>query len=74
MTDPKDWKKVYEAVRAPLEPEKQLQLCLEARRLIQRRLVERVLEPGDDAEREELEEALRDLWVLEQNIRNPKIQ
>jgi hypothetical protein len=74
MADPKDWKEVYEAVQLVLDPAKQLQLCQEARRLIQRRMVELAQGPGEKGEQEALEEALRNLWIREQAIRKPKIQ
>jgi hypothetical protein len=72
---PKDWKEVYEAVQLALDPAKQMQLCQQARRLMQRRMVELAAqEPIDHGEGEALEQALRTLWVLEQSIHKPKIQ
>jgi hypothetical protein len=73
--EPKDWKEVYEAVQLALDPATQLQLCQQARPLMQRRMVELAAqEPIDRGEGEALEQALRTLWVLEQSIRKPKIQ
>jgi hypothetical protein len=61
-------------MRGELDPTRQLELCERARRAIQERLLELKSSAGDLAEQRTLEEALRNLWKLEQSIRKPKIQ
>jgi hypothetical protein len=56
-----------------LDPSRQHDLCQQARRLIQRRLVELASSNGDGEERSELEEALRDLFAIEQGIQKPDL-
>jgi hypothetical protein len=69
--DPKDWMKVYESVRQETDPAKQLEICQTARRAAQDRLLK--LGPGGDAaEREALEDALRNIFVIEQGIKKPE--
>ncbi|HYL14089.1 MAG TPA: hypothetical protein VEV41_13690 [Terriglobales bacterium] len=68
--DPKDWLEVYESVRQETDPGKRLEICRKARRAVQ----DRLLGPGGDAaEREALEDALRNIWVLEQGIMKSEI-
>jgi hypothetical protein len=74
MSDLEPWQKLYDAVRRELDPIKQLELCQRARRAIQERLLELKSSAGDLAEQHTLEEALRNLWKLEQSIRKPNIQ
>lgn len=68
------WRAAYEAVRRELNPARQLELCETARRQMQERLLDLATSQGDPIEQNALEEALRDLWTLEQAIRNPRIQ
>jgi hypothetical protein len=75
MADPKDWKEAYEAIQLALGPAKQLQFRQEARRLIQRRMVELAQGPGEKDEQEALEEALTKKPLGSgAAIRKPKIQ
>ena len=72
MTSTNGWKEVYKAARQELAPAKTLELCHECRRLIQQELSSQGTELGD-FHRETLEEALRSVWIMEQEILNPKI-
>jgi hypothetical protein len=74
--DPKDWLRVYEALRQELDPAKQLEICQNARKAIQDRLLALGSGRRHRGEREALEQALRAIWVLEEEIRNrkPRIQ
>lgn len=69
--DPKDWVRVYESVRQEADPGKQLEICRNARRAAQDRLLE-LGSGGDAAEREAVEEALRNIFVIEQGIKKPE--
>jgi hypothetical protein len=70
----KDWRRVCELARLELDPARQLNLCDKARRLMQTRMLDLASGSGDVEEQDALEEALRDLWVIEQGIRNPDLQ
>lgn len=70
----KHWREVYTSARLELDPASQADLCKEACRLMQRRMVELASDGGDVRERDALEEALRDLWVIEQGIQKPDVQ
>ncbi|HVO82510.1 MAG TPA: hypothetical protein VMT28_17405 [Terriglobales bacterium] len=69
-----DWRKVYGLARVELDPARQHDLCQQARRLMQRRLVELASTDGNGEEQSELEEALRALFVIEQGIQKPDLQ
>jgi len=69
-----DWRKVYASARVELDPARQLDLCKQARRLVQERLIELASLNGIDGERIELEESLRDLFVIELGIQKPDVQ
>lgn len=70
-----DWRKLYASARVELDPARQLALCVQARRAMQQRLVELAATDGKSgAEQNELEEALRDLFVIEQGIQKPDVQ
>lgn len=69
-----DWRKVYASARVELDPARQAELCKQARRLVQHRLVELASLDGIVGERNELEEALRDLFVIELGIQKPDLQ
>jgi hypothetical protein len=70
----KDWRKTYQSAKLELDPVKQLDLCKQARKLMQQRLVKLASGSSDAEERNALEEALRELWVIEQQIQKPDIQ
>jgi hypothetical protein len=72
MAGSSDWREVYKAAREELAPAKKLELCQDCRRLIQEQLAEHGTNLSS-ADRETLEEALRSLWSMEQEIRNPRI-
>jgi RNA polymerase-interacting CarD/CdnL/TRCF family regulator len=69
MANSSQWRELYKAASAELAPAKKLELCLQCRQLIQEEMTER----ESDRDRDMLEEALRSLWIMEQEIRNPKI-
>lgn len=69
-----NWREACQSARVELDPATQLRSCQKARRLIQRRMVELASGDGNVEQRSELEEALRDLWVIEQRIQKPDIQ
>lgn len=73
MASPEVWREVYQAARREVDPSRKLELCLQCRRLIQDRQTE--IADGDEhaAEKKILEEALRNVWTLEQEIRKPRI-
>ena len=69
----KNWRKAYQSAKLELDPARQSTLCKKARKLMQGRLIE--LACGSDvAEREAVEEALRDLWRVEQGMQEPDVQ
>jgi hypothetical protein len=70
----KDWRTTYAAAKLELDPTKQCELCKQARQLMQERLVELAAGGGQAEERNELEAALRELWVIEQQIQKPDVQ
>ncbi len=70
MRRPRDWRRVYKLVAAENDPRRRDELCEQARRLIQDRSLE--LADGDSgskrsdpAEINELDRALRGLWILQ---------
>jgi hypothetical protein len=65
---------VYAAAKVELDPTSQLDLCQKARQLMQQKLVQLASGDGDAEGRNELEEALRDLWTIEQGIQKPDVQ
>jgi hypothetical protein len=70
-----DWRKAYASARVELDPARLVGLCAQARRAMQHRLVELAATDGNSgAEQNELEEALRDLFVIEQGIQKPDLQ
>ena len=72
MTGSPSWRAVFKAARQELAPARKLELCLQCRQLIQERMTELAPE-FSEGERATLEEALRALWIMEEEIRNPKI-
>jgi hypothetical protein len=64
-----DWKAVYDSITQEPSLAKQLKLCSQARKLMQRRTLELAASGGDRAEEESIDEALRDLWLLEEKLR-----
>lgn len=74
MSSGNDWRRAYQSARLELDPTKQAELCNKARKLMQRRMVELASGSGDPEGRNALEEALRELWVIEQGIQKPDIQ
>lgn len=73
MTDPKSWRIAYQQVRLEMNPDKQLELCKIARRLMQERLLELSAAASHAGEHKALEEGLRELWLMEEKIRKPDI-
>ena len=72
MATPGNWKMAYRTAVEEMAPARKLQLCDECRHLIQARMTELGSELSKQ-DRDTMEEALRSLWVMEQEVRNPKI-
>lgn len=73
MANSEAWREVFQAARREVDPARKLELWLQCRRLIQDRQME--IANGDEhaAEKKILEEALRNVWTLEQEIKKPRI-
>lgn len=67
------WRQVYRAAAKELVPARKMELCRQCRELIQRQMTDHSVRLSKQ-DQETLEEALRSLWVMEQEVRNPKIQ
>jgi len=65
----RDWKTIYESITQETSLAAQLKLCRKARKLMQERTLELAAAGGDPAEEASIDEALRDLWVLEEKLR-----
>jgi hypothetical protein len=68
---PRYWRKTYERIKGASTAHEKHRLCQQARRLMQRRLVQLGAGSPDPKEQAALETALRDLWVMEQQIGAP---
>jgi hypothetical protein len=64
-----DWKSVYRSIEREKSLAGQLKLCRKARRLMQRRTLELAASGGSPDEESAIDEALRELWVLEEKLR-----
>lgn len=69
---PRHWRRVYERAKLASFPQEKRRLCRQARRLMQRRLVEIGAGGGDADERVAIEAALRDIWRMEEAIGGPR--
>lgn len=71
---PAAWRIWYAGMRTEPNPKQRLVLCQKVRRFMQERLVqlssENPSQLGADEENE-IEQALRDLWTIEQDLREP---
>jgi hypothetical protein len=72
---PEAWRIWYAGIQTEPNPKKQLAICQKVRRLMQERLVQlssaNSCQLGADEENE-IEQALRNLWTIEQNLRKRK--
>ena len=59
------WRRLYELAEQERDPDKKLEFCAEARRLIQDELLKLGSSKKNGHIRENLERALRKLWALE---------
>lgn len=69
---PKSWRSLLDEVNREIEQIRRLVICDKARQAMQERLIELGVRDGslpEDAERREIEEALRKLWTIEQALR-----
>ncbi len=64
-----DWKSVYESIQQEESLALRLKLCQKARRLMQQRTLELAALGGGPDEESAIDEALRELWVLEEKLR-----
>ena len=69
---PRHWRRVYERAKLASVPQEKRRLCRQARRLMQRRLVEISAGGGDAKEQAAIEAALRDLLFMEEQLERPQ--
>lgn len=69
---PRHWRRVYERAKLASVPQEKRRLCRQARRLMQRRLVEISAGGGDAKEQAAIEAALRDLLFMEEQLERHK--
>lgn len=62
-----EWKKAYANAFVEPDPKKQIEICDRARQLIQEQMVNRAA--AGDLPDETLEEALREIWKLQERTR-----
>jgi hypothetical protein len=65
------WRQLYDLANQEIDPERQRQLCAQARRLIQDRLLQLRASSAEDPETGTLERALRELWNIDRNADSP---
>jgi hypothetical protein len=65
---PRHWRRIYERAKLATSPQEKRKLCQQARRLMQRRLVEIGAGAADAKEQAAIEAALRDLWLMEEEV------
>jgi hypothetical protein len=65
----RDWKIAFGSIAQETSLAAQLKLCRKTRKLLQERTLELAASGGDPAEEAAIDEALRDLWVLEEKLR-----
>jgi len=64
-----NWREILGSARGENNLEKQLNLCLEARELMQKRLIDLSVVGDLYGEREAIEAGLREIWQVEESAR-----
>jgi hypothetical protein len=64
-------RRLFESIGQERDPQKQRELCAEARKLIQDELLQLGSSKTESLERETLERALRQLWTIENQLDSP---
>ncbi|HET7209809.1 MAG TPA: hypothetical protein VFI95_24770 [Terriglobales bacterium] len=60
-----DWQQTWRMAQRETNRKRLVELCEQARRLLFHRDIELAAEASESGEREQLVQALRDLWILE---------
>jgi hypothetical protein len=71
---PEAWRICYTRMQSEPDPKQKLVMCQKVRRLMQERLIQLSSEDPSllgSNEQSEIEDALRNLWTIEQDLRKP---